>query len=113
MVLNTCPIKLLKDIASKIADDVFEIAKNGGKHNGFYKQYIGKTKSEIEKGIKSIQKQIDEHIDKIINPEKHIPDFKKLDPRQQDALINKKWPSDIQRQMEQKRILEGILNDTK
>jgi hypothetical protein len=89
--------------------NAFDIAKNGGKHSGFYKQYVNKSDEEIRKGIQSIEQQIAEHQDKIRNPEAHIPNFKNLDPRQQEALINKKWPSDIQRQMEQKEILEGIL----
>ncbi|WP_152669059.1 hypothetical protein [Paenibacillus sp. DMB20] len=87
----------------------FDVAKSGGKHSGFYNQYVGKSDDEIRKGIQSIEKQIAEHQDKIRNPEAHIPSFRELDPRQQEALINKKWPSDIQRQMEQKEILEGIL----
>lgn len=91
------------------AGNAFDVAKSGGKHSGFYKQYINKSKDEISKGIKSIDKQIAEHQNKIANPESHIPNFKNLDPRQQEALINKKWPSDIQRQIEQKEILEGIL----
>ena len=89
----------------------YDIAKEGGKHSGFYKQYINKSRKEIEKGIKSIEKEIAEHQAKIANPEKYIPDFKSLDPRQQEALVNKKWPSDIQRQKEQLDILKGILGD--
>ncbi len=105
-------IKVGKNVI-KIIDNAYDIAKNGGKHSGFYKQYINKTFDQIQKGIKSLEKQIDEHLEKITNPEKHIPNFKKLDPRQQEALINKKWTSDIQRQMEQKHILEGILKNKK
>ena len=93
----------------KGAGGAFEIAKNGGKHSGFYKQYVNKSDDEIRRGIQSIEKQIEEHRDKIKNPEAYIPNFRNLDPRQQEALINKKWPSDIQRQLEQKEILEGIL----
>ncbi|AGN36393.1 pre-toxin TG domain-containing protein [Bacillus paralicheniformis] len=95
--------------AGKKANSAYDIAKNGGKHSGFYKQYIEKSPEQIKKGISSIDKQIAEHKDKIKNPEKHIPHFKSLDPRQQEALITKKWPSDIKRQQEQKQILEGIL----
>lgn len=87
----------------------FETAKNGGKHAGYYKNYADKPTPEIKKAIDSQKKLIAEHQSKIANPEKHIPDFKKLDPRQQEALVNKKWPSDIQRQSEQLDILEGIL----
>jgi hypothetical protein len=101
--------KILKDIAAKISDDILEVAKNGGKHSGFYQQYINKSKKEIEKGIRSLQKQIDEHLEKILHPQRHILNFNQLDLRQQDALINKKWPMDIQRQLEQKKILEEIL----
>ncbi len=89
----------------------FETAKQGGKHSGFYDQYIRKSNDEIHKGIQSIGKQIAEHQSKIRNPEQSIPNFKDLDYRQQDALINKKWPSDIKRQIEQKEILEEILRD--
>jgi len=60
-------------------------------------------------GIKSLEKQIAEHQEKIANPEKYIPNFRQLNPRQQEALITEKWLGDIQRQMEQKDILEGIL----
>jgi len=87
----------------------YDIAKEGGKHSGFFKQYVGKSNTEIHKGIQSIEKQIAEHQAKIANPEKYIPNFGQLDPRQQEALVNKKWPGDIQRLMEQKQILEGIL----
>ncbi|USG64633.1 hypothetical protein NDK47_21185 [Brevibacillus ruminantium] len=96
---------------AKIGRTAYDIAKEGGKHSGFYKQYKGKTEDEVKKGIESINKQITEHLDKIKSPEKYIPDFKKLDSRQQEALINKKWPSDIQRQMEQRDILKGILKE--
>ena len=87
----------------------YNIAKEGGKHFGFYTQYVGKSNAEIKKGILSLEKQISGHIAKIANPEKYIPNFRQLDPRQQKALLTKKWPGDIQRQMEQKQILEGIL----
>jgi len=87
----------------------YDIARQGGKHAGFYKQYLNKSNVEIQKGIKSLEKQIAEHQEKIANPEKYIPNFRQLNPRQQEALITEKWLGDIQRQMEQKDILEGIL----
>ncbi len=89
----------------------FELAKEGGKHAGFLKTYSTKSAAEIQKGIRSIQEQIAEHKDKIANPEKHIENWGKLDPRQQQALLTKKWPSDIQRQSEQLNILQGLLKE--
>ena len=91
----------------------YQIAKEGGKHNKWHDIYKARSKKEIQKGIKSIEKQILEHKDKMRNPEKYIPNFKKQDIRKQENLVKKKWPSDIARQKEQKQILEGILNDRK
>ncbi|WP_369824129.1 RHS repeat domain-containing protein [Anoxybacillus sp. UARK-01] len=101
--------KVAKKVLRKGTNNAYAIAKSGGKHFGFYKQYINKSPEQIRRAINSINKQIEEHKDKIKNPEKYIPNFRNLDPRQQQALIHKKWPSDIKRQMEQKQILEGIL----
>jgi hypothetical protein len=90
-----------------------EIAEVGGKHAGFLKNYQGKSPEELRRGIASLQKQIALHKDKIANPDKHIPNWSSLDPRQQEALVQKKWPSDIQRQAEQLDILEGLLKALK
>ena len=38
-------------------------------------------------------------------------DWDSLDPRQQKALLEKKWPSDIQRQKETIEIFKGILKE--
>lgn len=89
----------------------YEIAESGGKHSGFLTIYKDKPASQIQKGISSLKKQIAKHRDKIANPKKHIRDFDKLDSRQQDALLNKQWPSDIARQQEQLEILEGLLKN--
>ncbi len=85
------------------------IAEEGGAHSGFLKTYKDKPLKEITKGIQSIQKQIDLHKNKIANPEKEIPNWSNLDPRQQQNLLNIKWPGDIQRQTEQKQILETLI----
>ena len=63
-----------------------------------------------------MQRQIDEHMALIKNPKETMEklgkgDWDALDPRQQKALIEKKWPSDIQRQVEQQDILKGILSE--
>jgi hypothetical protein len=92
-----------------ISGGALEIAEAGGRHAGFLRNYQGKPPDELRRGIDSLRKQIAEHKDKIANPEKYIPKWKSLDPRQQKALIDQKWPSDIQRQAEQLEILEGLL----
>lgn len=91
------------------SEGALETAESGGRHAGFMRNYQGKPPGELRRGIDSLKKQIAEHKDKIANPEKYIPNWKSLDPRQQKALMDKKWPSDIQRQTEQLEILEGLL----
>lgn len=93
------------------AKDPLKAAKAGGRHAGFYVEYAKKSDVEIRRGINSLEKQIGEHERKIRNPEKYVPDFKSLDPREQKALIETKWPGDIARQQQQKSILEGILTE--
>ena len=86
---------------------------NGGKHATWAKQYIDKPTIELERGIKSLEKQIELHKDKIINPQKHYPNWEKEDFRAREHWVNQKWPGDIARQQEQKAILEGILKGKK
>jgi hypothetical protein len=88
--------------------NAFEIAKAGGKHAGFLTRYLNATKREVEKGIRRLGQQIRNHQSWIENPRDHIREWDALDPRQRDALVNRKWPSDIQRQMEQRDILQGL-----
>jgi RHS repeat-associated protein len=93
---------------STVAKGAFEIAAEGGKHAGFLRNYLGKSAKELDRGIASLEKEIATHLDKIKNPGKYIEGFEKLDPRQQQALINKKWPSDIERQRDQLEILKRL-----
>ena len=83
----------------------------GGRHKTHLIKYMERTDKELQKGIKSYQKQIDEHIDKIANPEKYIPNWNNLHPNQKKVLQEEKWYEDIQRQREQKQILECILKN--
>jgi hypothetical protein len=102
----------LYDLASDFpvaAKGAFQIAKEGGKHAGFLRNYLGRSPAEIQKGITSFEKQIAEHQAKIANPSGALSNWRTLDPRQQQALLNQKWPGAIQRLSEQADILRGLL----
>jgi RHS repeat-associated protein len=101
--------RLARTTFSAAEKTALEVAQGGGRHAGFLRNYMNKSPSELRKGITSIEKQIAEHQAKIANPEKAIPNFRQLDPRQQKALLENKWPSDIQRQQQQLEILRGLL----
>jgi RHS repeat-associated protein len=101
------------DDAVKGARGAFEVASEGGRHAGFLRNYAGKTADELRRGVGSLEKEVATHLDKIKNPEKYIEGFSNLDPRQQKALLEKKWPGDIQRQREQIDILKRLLEEAK
>ena len=44
-----------------------------------------------------------------MKPTKYCPDWDKLDPRQCEALVNKKWPAEIKVYEEQKNVLHYSL----
>jgi RHS repeat-associated protein len=98
-------------IARATERGAFEEAATGGKHAGLLDNYRGRSAEEISKGIRSFEKQIAEHQEKIMNPAKGIPEWSTLDARQQNALVNSKWPSDIQRLREQADVLRGLLGE--
>ena len=91
------------------AGGAYGTALSGGRHAGFLANYAGKPTAQIERGINSIEKQVAAHQAKIANPGRYIDEWASLDPRQQQALVNSKWPGDIARQQEQLDILRGIL----
>jgi len=93
--------------AAKMSSRVFATALDGGKHAGFLANYANRSVTEISKGIDSIGKQIAQHEDKIANPGKYVKDFDKLSKEEQQGLLNK-WQKDINRQKEQKEILEKL-----
>ena len=100
----------LNRVVSRSKSEAYIVAKNGGKHAPLLPQFEGKTAKEIQKSIKSYEKQIALHQDKIANPSSHIPEWHELDPRRQDALINRRWPAEIQCYEEQRDVLQSILN---
>ncbi|WP_316359483.1 hypothetical protein [Candidatus Neptunichlamydia sp. REUL1] len=84
-------------------------AKNGGKHSKLIAEYGGRSTREIEKSIRSYEKQIIKHKDKIANPSKYVPEWDSLHPNQKKSLLEKGWPKEIKCYTAQKEILEGIL----
>jgi RHS repeat-associated protein len=69
------------------AKTALEIAREGGKHSGFLRNYAGRSPTELRSAIASIERQVAQHRSWIANPESKIPNFRALDPRQQAALL--------------------------
>ena len=99
-------------IIGDMKNTAYEIAINkDGAHHGWYLQQQNLTIKELENGIKSFSKQINQHTLWISNPYAKIPDFDNLHPDKQIHLVEKKWPQDIQRQKDQMAILKGVLKE--
>jgi len=86
-------------------------AVNEGKHIRFITDYFFKSTKEIEKAIASFEKLVAIHQEKISNPSKFIQNWKELHPERRKALIEKKWPTEINCFTEQKNILQSILDE--
>jgi hypothetical protein len=98
---------------AKSPSEAYITAKNGGRHADLIPKFSQKPIKEVEKSIRSYEKLIAEHKDKIANPSKYCPEWDTLDPRRRDALINKRWPAEIQCYTEQKDILKTLLDQRK
>jgi hypothetical protein len=97
--------------AAKGGGTAFDIAKAGGKHAGFFKNYVGRSPAEINKSINSLQagnRGINVHLDKIANPSKYVTNWNSLNPAHQQSLI-RGWQKEITNATEQIQILRGIL----
>jgi len=81
------------------------------KHDKMLRDYKNKPDKELQKGIKSLQKRIDEHIRKTLYPKDFFPHWDELPLRQRDGLVNKRWVLEIELYKQQKQILECILKN--
>lgn len=89
---------------------VYEIAKGGGKHAGFLKNYASRSIEEISKSANSLQKQIRTHVDKIENPAKYRRNWADYSAKQKERIINH-WQQEIDNFGEQIEVLKGIVKD--
>ncbi len=95
---------------AKSPSEAYIAAKNGGRHADLIPKFSEKPLKEIEKSIRSYEKLIVEHKDKIANPSKYCQDWDNFHPNRKKALVEKVWPAEIQCYTEQKDILKTILD---
>jgi len=101
----------LDRLISQSESEVLRAAISKDSHVKMVRDCLDKPAKEIQKSIRSYEKLIAEHKEKIANPSKFIPHWDKLHPDRQYALINKKWPAEIQCYTEQRDILQSILKE--
>lgn len=82
---------------------VFETAKSGGRHSGIYNDAMSKTMNQLDRTIRSHEKQVSEHYKKITNPEKYDINWSNKSQVEKDGLL-RKWEKDMTRNKEQAEI---------
>jgi RHS repeat-associated protein len=88
-------------------DEVFAIAKAGGRNSGFLQNYAGRSATELSKAERSLSSRIAEHKGFLANPAEHVENWASLRPGHQQSLINH-WKSEIRTANEQIQILRRI-----
>lgn len=91
-------------------EDVYQQAKNQGRHAGTYKDSLNKSQARLRKSINSHQNQVDEHFDKLNNPEKYDIDWNNKTDEQKQGLL-KKWQKDMIRNAEEAEIERRVFNE--
>ncbi len=86
----------------------YRVASEGGRHAGFLRQQLGKTPAQLQRTIRSIEKRIAEHQEKIKNPEKYMTRDDASIPANVERA-RKDWAGDISRQQEQRDIAKEVL----
>jgi len=100
----------IQSIVSK-ADNAYEAAKQGGSHTEWMDLYLDKSNGQLLESIKSFEKNIKSHIEKLRDPIKGTENkFYNFSEYYQKGLTQK-WKKDLLRNQEQKNILEGIINN--
>lgn len=92
------------------SDAVLQRAKRGERHKGVYDSALKKSKPRLEKSLKSHEAQVEEHLDKLRNPEKYDSDWNNKTEQQKQGLL-KKWRKDLERNAEQAEIERRVLNE--
>lgn len=101
----------LEKLSSQFQSEVIKDSIKQHRHIKMIKESLTKPIKEVEKSIRSYEKQILIHKDKIANPSKYCPEWEKMNTQRRDALINKKWPTEINGYREQQDILQEILKE--
>ena len=102
----------MKKIEVEEYSKIFEEAKNGGRHAGTYRQAMEKTDTQLDKSIRSHEKQVAEHQEKINNPEKYAPKWSKMEKKAQEGLL-KRWAKDIVKNQEAAEIENKVREERK
>jgi hypothetical protein len=85
-----------------------QIAQEGGRHAGQLQQFLKQTPDQLQRTIRSFDKQIAKHEGWIADPASKVPNFSQLRPEHQQNLIHH-WKQDIARHQELRSTAQDVL----
>ena len=88
----------------------YEMAKAGRRHAGLLRTYQAKSTAEIQRALRSYERQVALHRQKGQSPEQFIQAWDQKSPRVQQALL-RHWQEDGARNQEFADIMRGILQE--
>ena len=88
----------------------YEMAKAGGHHAGLLRTYQAKSTAEIQRALRSYERQVALHRQKVHSPEQFIQEWDRKSLRVQQALL-RHWQEDGARNQELADIMRGILQE--
>ncbi len=93
-----------------VSQSAYEIAKAGGRHAGLLRTYQARSTAEIQRALRSYERQVALHRQKVHSPEQFIQEWDQQSPRVQQALL-RHWQEDGARNQELADIMRGILQE--
>lgn len=93
--------------ADEAAAGAYQIGQAGGRHAGTIGNYAGRPLRELERAARGYDRQVTEHIMKLNNPERFVPDWPNLTPQRQRQILAT-WEDHIVRNNELAEIMRQL-----
>lgn len=92
-------------------NEAYQTAKAGGAHSGLIRRYAGESDRQVEKALRSLDRRIDEHLDKIANPRNHVDQG--TGKAEIGYLVASYWPKEVDNFRREADVLRGVLQERK
>ena len=88
----------------------YAIARAGGRHAGLLRTYERKSTAEIQRALRSYERQVELHQQKIHSPEQFVEAWRTLRSHAQSGLL-RHWQEDMVRNQALAEITRGLLRE--
>jgi hypothetical protein len=93
-----------------VQQNAYAIARAGGRHARLLRIYERKSATEIQRALRSYERQVELHRQKIHSPEQFVQDWRTLRSHVQSGLL-RHWQEDLVLNQELVEIMRGLLRE--